>query len=79
MAAQFFTRLFGTLCPHRFSWPRSGSNGQDYQVCLICGTAFGYDWSVMRRTGPLPFPPDAANWAASRSDASMAAKARPPV
>ena len=57
MSAQFLTRLFEKLCPHRFSWPHSGSHGQDYQVCLICGTAFGYDWSTMRRTGPLKLPP----------------------
>jgi hypothetical protein len=56
MATQFLKRLFGKLCPHRFSWPHSGSHGQDYQVCLICGTAFGYDWSTMRRTGPLALP-----------------------
>lgn len=53
MSGQFIKRLFGKLCPHRFSWPHSGTHGQDYQVCLICGTAFGYDWTTMRRTGPL--------------------------
>jgi hypothetical protein len=31
------------LCSHRFSWPHSGIHGQDYQVCLRCGTAFEYD------------------------------------
>jgi hypothetical protein len=39
------------FCPHRFSWPHSGSQGQDYQVCLLCGTAFEYDMTNMRRTG----------------------------
>lgn len=39
------------LCPHRFSWPHSGVEGQDYQVCLLCGTAFEYDTSSMHRTG----------------------------
>lgn len=57
MPAQLLKQLFGRLCPHRFSWPHSGSNGQDYQVCLICGTVFAYDWSTMRRTGRLPNPP----------------------
>jgi hypothetical protein len=47
MSAQFLKRLIGRLCPHRFSWPHSGLHGQDYQVCLICGTAFGYDWINM--------------------------------
>lgn len=53
MSAPFFARLLEKLCPHQFSWPHSGGNGQDYQVCLICGTAFAYDWSTMRRTGLL--------------------------
>jgi hypothetical protein len=44
------------LCPHRFSWPHSGIDGQDYQVCLLCGTAFEYDVSTMRRTGRLVLP-----------------------
>ena len=26
-------------------------HGQDYQVCLLCGTAYEYDWVQMRRTG----------------------------
>jgi hypothetical protein len=58
MPSQFLKRLIGRLCPHRFSWPHSGVHGQDYQVCLICGTAFGYDWTNMRRTGRLALPPD---------------------
>lgn len=53
MSLSFFKRLLGTFCPHRFSWPHSGSHGQDYQVCLICGTAYEYDWMAMRRTGRL--------------------------
>lgn len=52
----FLQRLIENLCPHRFSWPHSGTHGQDYQVCLICGTAFGYDWTTMRRTGPIALP-----------------------
>jgi hypothetical protein len=44
------------LCPHRFSWPHSGIQGQDYQVCLRCGTAFEYDTTTMRRTGRLVLP-----------------------
>jgi hypothetical protein len=57
MAAQLLKELFGRLCPHRFSWPHSGANGQDYQVCLICGTVYAYDWGTMRRTGRLVSPP----------------------
>jgi hypothetical protein len=58
MSAQFLKRLIGKLCPHRFSWPHSGVHGQDYQVCLICGTAYEYDWITMRRTGRLVRPPE---------------------
>lgn len=43
-------RLLGR-CSHRFSWPRSGEDGRDYQVCLICGATFSYDWEQMRQTG----------------------------
>jgi len=46
-------RVLRALCPHRFSWPRIGVDGRDYQVCLICGTAYAYDWSTMRRTSLL--------------------------
>jgi hypothetical protein len=53
MSGQFFKRLFGKLCPHQFSWPRSGVYGRDYQVCLICGATFEYDWTTMRRTHRL--------------------------
>jgi hypothetical protein len=51
-----FKQILRWLCPHRFSWPHSGRNGQDYQVCLICGTAFEYDMNTMRRTGRLVLP-----------------------
>ena len=57
MSAPLFARLLEKLCPHQFSWPHSSGNGQDYQVCLICGTAFAYDWGAMRRTGVLAMPP----------------------
>ena len=37
-------------CTHRFSWPRIDENGRHYQICLACGTAYEYDWRMMRRT-----------------------------
>jgi hypothetical protein len=40
-------------CTHRFSWPRIDENGRHYQVCLACGTAYEYDWRMMRRTSRL--------------------------
>jgi hypothetical protein len=38
---------------HRFSWPRVGDDGCDYQICLTCGAAYEYDWRMMRQTGRL--------------------------
>lgn len=40
-------------CTHRFSWPRIDENGRHYQICLACGTAYEYDWTMMRRTNRL--------------------------
>lgn len=36
-------------CSHEFSWPRRATTGDYYQVCLLCATAFEYDWKTMRR------------------------------
>jgi hypothetical protein len=44
-------RLMQIFCRHQFSWPHTGAHGQDYQVCLVCGAAYDYDWATMRRTG----------------------------
>lgn len=49
----FLERLIGDFCSHRFTWPRLSGNGQHYQICLICGTAYGYDWGRMQRTNRL--------------------------
>jgi len=40
-------------CSHEFSWPRRGSDGEYYQVCLLCATEYKYDWTTMRRTERL--------------------------
>jgi hypothetical protein len=53
MAARFLKHLLQKFCRHRFSWPHSGVHGQDYQVCVICGTVYEYDWVTMRRTRRL--------------------------
>jgi hypothetical protein len=45
----FLRRLLGKGCPHHFTWPRI-DNGRYYQRCLLCGTAYEYDWKLMRRT-----------------------------
>lgn len=48
-----FLKRFFNICSHRFSWPRTDSQGRDYVVCLRCGIAFIYDLSSMRRTRQL--------------------------
>jgi hypothetical protein len=40
-------------CGHQFSWPRQRDSGGHYQVCLVCGKEYQYDWKTMRRTEPL--------------------------
>ncbi|HEY1660078.1 MAG TPA: PilZ domain-containing protein [Candidatus Sulfotelmatobacter sp.] len=37
-------------CSHEFSWPRRGSDGDYYQICLLCAAEYKYDWATMRRT-----------------------------
>lgn len=37
-------------CSHEFSWPRRWDDGAYYQVCLLCGDEYLYDWKKMRRT-----------------------------
>ncbi len=37
-------------CSHEFSWPRRASDGEYYQVCLLCAVEYKYDWKTMRRT-----------------------------
>lgn len=46
-------RICGRGCAHRFSWPRIDGSGCHYQICLLCGTVYEYDWTMMRRTGRL--------------------------
>jgi hypothetical protein len=52
-AMNFFEQLLRQGCTHRFSWPRIDGDGHHYQICLACGTAYEYDWSLMRRTDRL--------------------------
>jgi len=53
VAAQLLAWVSARLCQHRFSWPHNGANGRDYQVCVLCGAAYEYDWTAMRRTRRL--------------------------
>ena len=43
-------QLLRRACPHRFAWPRVDDDGRHYQICLLCGTAYEYDWKAMCRT-----------------------------
>ena len=47
------SKIFGMLrlrrCSHEFSWPRRWPDGEYYQVCLVCGTEYKYDWKAMCR------------------------------
>ena len=54
MAVTFLKQILEKFCNHRFSWPHSGMDGRDYQVCLICGTIYEYDWARMCRTHRVP-------------------------
>jgi hypothetical protein len=47
---KFLKQLFGQGCLHRFSWPRVDTSGHHYQICSNCGTAYEYDWTLMKRT-----------------------------
>jgi len=50
---KFLRFLLGRGCSHRFSWPRIDADGHYYQICPDCGTAYEYDWKLMRRTERL--------------------------
>jgi PilZ domain-containing protein len=43
-------------CSHEFSWPRRSASGGYYQVCLLCATAYQYDWKTMRRGSRVEEP-----------------------
>jgi len=43
-------------CSHEFSWPRRSATGDYYQVCLLCATAYQYDWKTMRRGSRVEDP-----------------------
>ncbi|MGB7602341.1 MAG: hypothetical protein WBM24_18700 [Candidatus Sulfotelmatobacter sp.] len=49
----FLKWILGRGCSHKFSWPRVDAGGHHYQICPLCGTAYEYDWTMMRRTDRL--------------------------
>lgn len=46
-----FLHLLPGNCRHEFAWPRKAAEGDYYQVCLICGEEYRYDWRSMTRLG----------------------------
>lgn len=50
MPAKLMEVLMLGRCSHEFSWPRRGTDGRYYQVCLLCAAEYNYDWKTMRRT-----------------------------
>jgi PilZ domain. len=46
-----FLHLLPGNCRHEFAWPRKTADGEYYQVCLICGEEYRYDWRSMTRLG----------------------------
>lgn len=54
-------------CSHEFSWPRRAASGEYYQVCLVCATAYQYDWKTMRRGDRVDGPTAEATTVRRRS------------
>ena len=46
-----YLQIFPGFCRHEFGWPRKSPEGDYYQVCLICGDEYQYDWPTMQRLG----------------------------
>ncbi len=47
-------------CSHEFSWPRRASDGDYYQVCLLCAAEYQYDWKTMKRIKRVDSVPESA-------------------
>ena len=67
------------LCPHEFFWPLRAADGHYYQVCLLCGAMYKYDWKSMRRTermGSKPATTSASGFLSSNVSAHLKAAPR---
>jgi hypothetical protein len=53
MSSKLLDAITSRLCSHQFAWPRRRSSGDYYQVCLLCGVEYMYDWGSMTRTGRI--------------------------
>jgi hypothetical protein len=67
MPQQLMDVLMLGRCSHEFSWPRRAANGDYYQVCMICATAYQYDWKSMRRGEKVDQPTGETSTAPRRS------------
>jgi hypothetical protein len=52
MSTGFLSRML-SVCQHQFAWPRRDEHGDYYQLCVNCGSKYGYDWTKMCRTAKL--------------------------
>ncbi|HZR31495.1 MAG TPA: PilZ domain-containing protein [Terriglobales bacterium] len=53
MAPKLIDAIANRLCSHEFAWPRRRTTGDYYQVCVLCGAEYLYDWNSMTRTGRI--------------------------
>jgi hypothetical protein len=56
MMSPMYSKILSRIiwaCPHQFSWPRREESGAYYQLCLVCGSKYQYDWKQMRRTARI--------------------------
>jgi hypothetical protein len=53
MGAKLLDAITSRLCSHQFAWPRRRPDGRYYQVCVLCGAEYTYDWNSMTRTGRI--------------------------
>lgn len=58
MPQKFMDVLMLGRCSHEFSWPRRSSDGNYYQVCLLCAAEYKYDWATMRRIERVEHKPE---------------------
>jgi hypothetical protein len=56
MTQKLMDVLMLARCSHEFSWPRRTTSGEYYQVCLLCATAYQYNWKTMRRGNRVDDP-----------------------
>jgi len=72
--------IFGMLslggCSHQFSWPRRSLGGDYYQVCILCGDEYGYDWNAMRRLGRKACEPALKSTSAKKQAVRWSPRAR---